>query len=169
MLEIYTDGSSLGNPGPGGWGVVIITDEQLLITNENSKNKKQELKNKSIELGGYEKNTTNNRMELTAVIEALKYFSARKVLTEIEIHTDSAYVLGGVTSWIKNWEINGWRTANKKPVLNQDLWQELVSLERSFKGKVSWQKVKGHSGHIYNDRADEIATQNALLQRKYVL
>lgn len=164
MLEIYTDGSSLGNPGPGGWGVVV------LVVDQNNQLKVESKKLKVLaEFGGGEKNTTNNRMELTAVIEALKYLSARKVLAEVKIHTDSAYVLGGITSWIKNWEKNGWRTADKKPVSNQDLWQELTSLEKSLGGKISWQKVKGHSGHIYNDRADEIATQNALLQRKYVL
>ena len=83
----------------------------------------------------------------------------------VVIHTDSAYVLGGITSWISNWERNGWKTANKKPVLNQELWQELISLVRNFEGKLSWNKVKGHSGHIYNDRADEIATTKAGLQK----
>lgn len=170
MLEIYTDGSSLGNPGPGGWGVVVITNDQLLITNDEISNTKNQIPRINfIEFSGGEKMTTNNRMELTAVIETFKYLNLRKSdfrkFEEIKIHTDSAYVLGGVTSWIKNWERNGWRTANKKPVLNQDLWQELVLLERSFEGKVSWQKVKGHSGHIHNDRADEIATQKALLQK----
>lgn len=143
-LEIYTDGSSLGNPGPGGWGVVVVDEEKIIK-----------------ELGGYSKDTTNNRMELTGAIEALKYISARKVLAHVVIHTDSAYVLGGVTSWINNWEKNGWRTANKKPVLNKELWQELVALSRELGNKISWQKVKGHSGHIYNDKADEIATKNA--------
>lgn len=153
-LEIYTDGSSLGNPGPGGWGVFVIKNEELEIKND-------------VELGGGEKNTTNNRMELQAVIEAFKYISARKVLAEnmVTIYADSAYVLNGVTSWIFGWEKNGWKTANKKPVLNQDLWQELIALTRSFKGKINWQKVKGHSGHVYNDKADEIATSCASKQK----
>jgi len=140
-LEIYTDGSSLGNPGRGGWGVVVVSDEKIIK-----------------EIGGGEKNTTNNRMELQAAIESLKYLCVRQGLTQSVIHTDSAYVLGGVTIWIHNWEKNGWKTANKKPVLNQELWQELVSLSRELGNKISWQKVKGHSGHVYNDKADEIAT-----------
>jgi len=117
------------------------------------------------ELGGYEKNTTNNRMELTAVIETLKYINKKYRESAVTIFADSNYVLTGITSWIHNWEKNGWRTVNKKPVLNQDLWKELISYVREFKGKIIWQKVKGHSGHIYNDRADEIATSKALLQK----
>jgi ribonuclease HI len=147
-IKIYTDGSSLGNPGPGGWGTVIIEKEKIIH-----------------ELGGHEKDTTNNRMELTAVIEALKYIIKNHKKDQVEIFADSTYVLGGVTSWIENWEKNGWRTANKKPVLNQDLWKELIELIRSYDNKIIWQKVKGHSGHIHNDRADEIATQKALLQK----
>ena len=146
-LEIYTDGSSLGNPGPGGYGAVVICDGKIMD-----------------ELGGGEKDTTNNRMEIMAVIETIKYLIKSKIL-ECEIHADSSYVLGGVTSWIENWEKNGWRTANKKPVMNQDLWKELIALIREYKGKISWQKVKGHSGHIHNDRADEIATTNANKQK----
>jgi len=162
-IKIYTDGSSLGNPGKGGWGVVIIKNEELGIRNENSNN--------IVELGGYDKNTTNNRMELQAVIEALKYLSARQGLAEnkkkdkVKIFADSNYVLLGVTSWIFNWEKNGWRTANKKPVLNQNLWKELIELIRNYGNKINWQKVKGHSGHVHNNRADEIATSKALLQK----
>lgn len=154
IIEIYTDGSSLGNPGPGGWGVVVVADNKIIK-----------------ELGGYDKNTTNNRMELMSVIEALKYISARQGLAEdkeysrIVIHADSAYVLGGVTTWIHNWEKNGWRTANKKEVLNQDLWKELISLVRAFKGELSWQKVKGHAGVEHNERADTIATTYASEQK----
>jgi len=156
MVEIYTDGSSLGNPGSGGWGVVVvITNDKLGIMN---------LKPEIIEFGGYDKDTTNNRMELTGAIEALKYLK-RIDFNKCEIYTDSAYVLGGVTSWINNWEKNGWKTANKKPVLNKELWQELVALSRELGNKISWQKVKGHSGHVYNDKADEIATSSALLQK----
>lgn len=150
-IKIYTDGSSLGNPGPGGWGIVFVENNKIVK-----------------ELGGYEKNTTNNRMELMAVIETLKYLCVRQGLTqksEMTIFADSNYVLTGITSWIHNWEKNGWRTANKKPVLNQDLWKELIIEVKKFKGKIIWQKVKGHSEHIYNDRADEIATSKALLQK----
>lgn len=152
ILEIYTDGSSLGNPGPGGWGTFIVKNEELGIKND-------------IELGGFYKDTTNNRMELQAVIEALKYVVKNKI-NEVTIHADSAYVLNGVTSWIFGWEKNGWRTANKKPVMNKEIWQELISLVREFKGKINWQKVKGHSGHVYNDKADEIATTYAANQKR---
>lgn len=147
-LEIYTDGSSLGNPGPGGWGVVFIENEKIIK-----------------ELGGYDKDTTNNRMELRAAIEALKYIIKNHKKDSVTIFADSNYVLSGITLWIYNWEKNGWRTANKKPVLNQDLWKELISLIRDYDNKISWEKVKGHSGHVHNDRADEIATSKALLQK----
>lgn len=142
MIEIYTDGSSLGNPGPGGWGVVVVKNRKIIS-----------------DFGGHDKETTNNRMELMGAIEALKYLSKNK--TEGEIHTDSTYVLNGITSWIHNWEKNGWKTANKKPVLNKELWEELSSLSKELGNKVSWKKVKGHSGHVFNDRADEIATEHA--------
>ncbi len=151
-IEIYTDGSSLGNPGRGGWGVVVVQNKKIIK-----------------DFGGFVKETTNNRMELTAVIEALKFFSTQPNLLKnkkIEIYTDSTYVLGGITSWINNWEKNGWKTAGKKPVLNQDLWKKLIILSRKLEDKLSWQKVKGHSGHIYNDRADEIATTFAEKQNK---
>lgn len=140
-LEIYTDGSSLGNPGKGGWGTVVVSGEKIIE-----------------ELGGFDKDTTNNRMELQAAIEALKYINKNHKKDSVTIYADSAYVLGGVTNWIFGWEKNGWKTSNKKPVLNQELWKELISLVRSFGGSITWQKVKGHSGHLYNDRADEIAT-----------
>ena len=152
IVEIYTDGSSLGNPGPGGWGTVITMNGKVID-----------------ELGGYEKNTTNNRMELQGVIEALKHINKNHKNSETIIHADSTYVLGGVTTWIHNWEKNGWRTANKKPVLNKDLWQELITLARSFDGKLTWQKVKGHSGVLHNERADKIATTCSNLQKKHVL
>jgi ribonuclease HI len=143
-IHIYTDGSSLGNPGPGGWGSVFIINEKIIH-----------------ELGGGEKNTTNNRMELMAVIETLKYITKNHKKDNVTIFADSNYVLSGITSWIHNWEKNGWRTANKKQVMNQDLWKELIELIRSYDNKINWQKVKGHSGHIHNDRADEIATTYA--------
>ena len=147
-IEIYTDGSSLGNPGPGGWGVVVVEKEKVIH-----------------EQGGYEKNTTNNRMELMAVIETLKYIIKHHTKSNVTIFADSNYVLSGIQSWIYNWEKNGWRTANKKQVLNQDLWKELIALVRNYGDKITWQKVKGHSGHIHNDRADEIATSCALKQK----
>jgi len=147
-IEIYTDGSSLGNPGPGGYGVVVVSGDKMIN-----------------EFGGYEKMTTNNRMELLAVIESLKYIIKNYVQDKVTIYADSAYVLGGVTTWIHNWEKNGWRTANKKEVLNQDLWKELIKLVREFKGHLSWQKVKGHAGHVHNERADVIATTYASKQK----
>ena len=147
-IQIYTDGSSLGNPGPGGWGTVVVGEGKIIE-----------------ELGGYNKDTTNNRMELQAAIEALRYMNQHHHEHTVTIHADSAYVLGGVTNWIFGWEKNGWRTSKKEPVLNQDLWQELIGMVREFKGKIIWQKVKGHSGHIYNDKADEIATEYAAKKR----
>lgn len=162
-IKIYTDGSSLGNPGPGGWGVVVvITNEKLGIKNKNPKIK-------IVEIGSYEKNTTNNRMELMAVIEALKYITEKHKKDEVTIFADSNYVLLGVTSWIHNWEKNNWRTANKKSVLNQDLWKDLIELIRNYNGRLKWEKVKGHSGHIYNDKADSIATGCAISQKKHIL
>jgi len=149
-LEIYTDGSSLGNPGPGGWGVVIT---------ERQKIKK--------ELGGFEEKTTNNRMEIKAVIESLKFLKQNNCTREVIIFVDSNYVLLGITKWIFNWQKNGWKTANKKSVLNQDLWQELFDLKEGCPSKLSWQKVKGHSGHIYNEKADDIATCCASKQKNH--
>ena len=149
-LEIYTDGSSLGNPGPGGWGVVITEQEKI---------KK--------ELGGFEKNTTNNKMEIRAVIESLKYLKQNNFNKEAIIFVDSNYVLLGITEWIFNWQKNGWKTANKKPVLNQDLWQELFLLKENCPAMLSWQKVKGHSGHTFNEKADEIATSCASKQKTH--
>lgn len=144
VIEIYTDGSSLGNPGPGGYGVVVVEGNKIVK-----------------EFGGYEKQTTNNRMELMAVIEALEYTIRHYKGSKVSICADSAYVLGGVTTWIHNWEKNGWKTANKKPVLNQDLWQGLIALVRNFEGTILWEKVKGHNGHIHNERADFVATSYA--------
>ena len=134
MLKIWTDGSCLGNPGSGGWGFVA-TDG--IHTAERS---------------GGESNTTNNRMELTAVIRAL---SAAKNHSELEIHTDSQYVKNGMLSWIKNWKRNNWRTADKKPVKNQDLWQQLDEL--SSTKKIHWFWVRGHNGDEMNERVDLLA------------
>ncbi len=143
-IAIYTDGSSLGNPGPGGFGVVVVKDGKIID-----------------EIGGGDKNTTNNRMELRAIINALKYIIKNFLKEDVTIFADSEYCLKGITTWVFNWEKNGWRTANKKAVLNQDLWQELLGLTRRFEDNIKWEKVKGHSGHEHNDRADEIAVAYA--------
>jgi ribonuclease HI len=140
MINIYTDGSAKGNPGPGGWGV-IMTDGK-----------------KVVELGGHQEYTTNNRMELTAAINSLKNiksFAPKESLPEIRVYTDSEYVMKGITVWIHGWRAKGWKTAAKKPVLNQDLWQEL--LDQTEGKKINWNYVAGHSGHEANERCDEIA------------
>lgn len=133
-VTIYTDGACSGNPGPGGWGA-------LLLYGEHEK-----------ELYGGEAETTNNRMELQAAIEAL---NALKRSCEIDLYTDSQYVKGGITGWIHGWKKNGWKTSNKKPVKNVELWQALD--EALKRHKVSWHWVKGHAGHEGNERADELA------------
>ncbi len=134
MLKIYTDGSCLGNPGPGGWAFVAT----------DGKN--------TAERSGGEKDTTNNKMELTAVIRAL---SAARKHAEVEIHTDSQYVKNGMQAWIKNWKKNGWKTADKKTVKNQELWQELDELAQKI--KIHWHWVRGHAGHEMNERVDTLA------------
>ena len=136
LINIYADGGCRGNPGPGGWGV-------LMQSGENSK-----------ELWGGEANTTNNRMELTAVIRALE---ALKRPTAAHIHTDSQYVQKGISQWIHNWKRNGWRTADKKPVKNAELWQRLDELSKTHELKWLW--VKGHAGHPGNERADALANR----------
>ena len=135
MITIYTDGACSGNPGIGGWGVVILEE-----------NKEDRL------LNGGNDNTTNNRMELTAAIEALKYFEDRQTITLI---TDSKYVKDGIQSWIQNWKKNGWKTAAKKPVKNKELWIELDQL--ISRHTISWEWVKGHDGNVYNEKADYLA------------
>ena len=143
-IIIYTDGSSLGNPGPGGWGSVLLFPDK-----------------KVIELGGREKESTNNRMEMTAGIEALKEISKRKpAVKKIVIHTDSSYVLNGITMWVYAWQKNNWMTKTKEQVLNKDLWEELFKLDFSLRTKyqVEWVKVVGHSGVHLNERCDAIAT-----------
>lgn len=137
MITIYTDGASRGNPGPGGWAGIIVTGHQV------------------VELGGQENHTTNNRMELSGVIKSLEY-AGRLSDEPIELFTDSEYVIKGVTLWIEGWQKRNWKTASKKPVLNQDLWREL--LVASEGKKINWQYVPGHSGHGLNERADTIAT-----------
>jgi ribonuclease HI len=131
---VHTDGACSGNPGPGGWGVILRWGDH-----------RKELK-------GGEPNTTNNRMELTAAIMALE---ALKRPCTVELHTDSEYLRQGITTWIQNWKRNGWRTADRKPVKNVDLWQRLeAALSRH---KVHWHWVRGHAGHDLNERADELA------------
>ena len=134
MKEVFTDGACRGNPGPGGWGALIRIDGQ-----ERS-------------LSGAASDTTNNRMELMAAIEGLAYFSEPSTIC---LTTDSQYVRQGITQWIRGWNRNGWRTSNKQPVKNQDLWQRLDALAE--KHDVSWFWVKGHSGHLENERADQLA------------
>lgn len=132
-ITIYTDGACSGNPGKGGWAAVIIEDE-----NEKT-------------ISGSEMLTTNNRMELLAVINALKEVSSAK----LDIYTDSKYVKNGIESWIKNWKMNGWKTAAKQPVKNKDLWLELDTLVT--KKEIEWKWVKGHSNDHYNTIVDEAA------------
>lgn len=136
LIEIFTDGGCRGNPGPGGWGA-------LLRFNQTVK-----------ELKGSEAETTNNRMELMAAIQA---FEALKRPCEVVITTDSQYVKNGISQWLPNWKKRGWKTANNHPVKNQDLWQRL---EQALQGhKVEWKWVKGHSGHAENERVDQLANQ----------
>ena len=137
MIKIYTDGACKGNPGVGGWGALLIQNEQ------------------SIEIFDGELETTNNRMELMAVIEALKH--ATSIKDDVQIYTDSSYVQKGIQEWIHNWKMNGWRSSNKKPVKNQDLWQMLDTLNSSL--NVDWFWVKGHAGHPGNERADFLANE----------
>ena len=139
-LFAYTDGGCSGNPGPGGWGVVLQAVEAGEIVKER-------------ELSGGETQTTNNRMELTAAIRALE---ALNKASSITIVTDSTYLRDGITKWIHGWKRNGWKTAAKKDVKNADLWQRLDSAQTRH--QVSWDWVKGHAGHEGNERADKLAT-----------
>ena len=135
MIKIFTDGACSGNPGIGGWGVVILIND-----------------NDPIFLNGGEIQTTNNRMELTATIKALTYFIEPQLIT---LTTDSKYVKDGIESWIANWKKNGWRTTSKKPVKNKELWVELDS--QIAKHNITWKWVKGHAGDRYNEKADFLA------------
>ena len=134
MIIAYTDGACSGNPGTGGWGVKIEAGESIK------------------ELLGGEPDTTNNRMELMAAIEALNHFEEHQAIT---IFTDSTYVKDGITSWIINWKKRGWKTASNKPVKNVDLWQTLDAATQRH--SVTWKWVKGHAGHPGNERADQLA------------
>lgn len=133
-IEVYTDGACRGNPGPGGWGALLRFDEH------------------EKELYGSEAHTTNNRMELTAAIEGLRAISEN---SDIALYTDSQYVQKGITEWLPNWKARQWKTASKKPVKNADLWKAL-ELEVN-KHRVEWHWVRGHSGHVENERADALA------------
>ncbi|MBD3785536.1 MAG: ribonuclease HI [Sphingomonadales bacterium] len=138
-LHAWTDGACSGNPGPGGWGVLMRAMEGAAVVKER-------------ELQGGEADTTNNRMELLAAINALEALTRE---SEITITTDSAYVKNGVTGWIHGWKRNGWKTADRKPVKNVDLWQRLDAAQARH--KVTWKWIKGHAGHAENERADELA------------
>ena len=140
MIKIYTDGSCLENPGDGGWAAIIIFGQQKKI------------------ISGNQENTTNNRMELLAPIEALKTLQKN---SRLEIITDSKYVKLGITEWIHNWKKNGWKTSNKKEVKNVDLWKQLDSLVKDFDAKWSW--VKGHSTDLLNNEVDLLAKKAAKL------
>lgn len=137
-VEIYTDGGCHGNPGPGGWAVVVIADDVAK------------------QLSGGEKQTTNNRMELTAAINALKIIhnTPNFLQKQIIVNIDSQYVKNGITTWIKNWKAKGWKTADKKPVKNQDLWILLDSLNEGL--NITWNWVKGHAGIKYNEICDQL-------------
>ena len=138
ITEIFTDGACLGNPGPGGWGVLL------------------RWRGVEKELSGGEADTTNNRMELMAAIKGIE---ALKLSPAADLYTDSKYVIDGITKWIAGWKKNGWRTAAKKPVKNKDLWQHL---EQALDGhEVAWHWVKGHAGHAENERVDDLAKQAA--------
>jgi ribonuclease HI len=143
MIEIFTDGACSGNPGPGGWGAILRKDAT------------------ERELFGGEALTTNNRMEMMAVIEALR---ALKTSVEARVHTDSQYVQKGISEWIHGWKRRGWKTANKEPVKNEDLWRELDRLAAQH--KIEWIWVKGHAGHEENERADALARRGVELARK---
>ncbi|WP_165214814.1 ribonuclease HI [Affinirhizobium pseudoryzae] len=134
QVEIFTDGACSGNPGPGGWGAILRYGEVQK------------------ELYGGEADTTNNRMELLAAITAL---NALKTPCEVDLHTDSKYVMDGISKWIFGWKKNGWKTSDKKPVKNGELWQQLDQANQRH--KVTWHWVKGHAGHPENERADELA------------
>lgn len=137
-INLYSDGSSLGNPGPGGWGTLLVY---------NGKEK---------ELSGGKELTTNNQMELTGVIEGLK---ALKEPCEVHVISDSSYVVKAINEWLKNWVKNNWKTASKKPVKNIDLWQEYLKVSKIHKIEASW--VKGHAGHEENERCDILARTQA--------
>ena len=133
-VDLFTDGACSGNPGPGGWGVILRAGGH------------------EKEISGGERATTNNRMELLAVINGL---NALKASSEVTVHTDSRYVMDGATQWLKRWKMNGWKTSDKKPVRNDDLWRALDAAVSAH--KVQWRWIRGHSDHVENERADALA------------
>ncbi len=135
-VVIYTDGACSGNPGPGGWGAILMSGQHRK------------------EINGGEANTTNNRMELYAAIAALEQL---KGPSRVDLHTDSAYLRNGITQWIHGWKRNGWRTADRKPVKNAEMWQRLEAA--THRHQITWHWVKGHAGHPENERADELARE----------
>lgn len=143
-LIIYTDGASRGNPGPGGWGAVILVDGYAM------------------EIAGSAKKATNNQMELQAVLEVLSDSAARAYKGSVTVLSDSAYVVNGLNSWVWNWEKKGWVTMQKTPVENKALWQKLLVLLKEYGGRLAIGKVKGHGGELYNERCDELAVNAAL-------
>lgn len=141
-VDIYTDGACSGNPGPGGWGAVICYQSM------------------ESDLSGGEQTTTNNRMEMMAAIKSLESLPRR---SHVNLYTDSMYLRDGVTRWMANWKKNGWKTSDKKPVKNQDLWLQLDAL--LLKQDITWHWVKGHAGHEFNERADGLARNAIIAQR----
>jgi len=145
-ITIYTDGSSLGNPGAGGWGSLVMSDKSV------------------VELGGSEKDTTNNRMELLAMIKAFEMLAERGITDyDVTLYADSKYVLNGLQSWIKGWKAKGWKKADGKEVLNQDLWVALDGLYEFLQtdNKLFLEHVKAHNGEVFNERVDDIARESA--------
>ena len=144
ITNLYTDGACSGNPGPGGWGAVAYFDDRTCH-----------------EFGGRDGATTNNRMEMQAAISALEFFASTRQTHQCVLYTDSEYLIKGITQWVKGWKKKGWKTAAGKPVLNQDLWEILDTLDRQVQAQtkvpVSWQHVRGHSGNVGNERCDTIA------------
>jgi ribonuclease HI len=144
-ILIFTDGSSRGNPGPGGWGAVVVASQRV------------------VELGGGESHTTNNRMEMQAVISTIDFLIEYELLTlnfKCVVYTDSAYVINGITKWVAGWKARGWMTLQKEQVLNRDLWEKLSYLLEDMPGdeKIEWKLLKGHVGVLGNERCDKIAT-----------
>lgn len=135
---MYTDGACSGNPGRGGWAWVLVENGSVVAQDS-----------------GASEMTTNNKMELQAVIEGLTYLSTKTAITEVHVFTDSTYVQQGITSWILKWKANGWKTANKQPVKNQELWQTLDSLAQKL--SITWQWVKGHNNNQFNNLCDRLA------------
>jgi ribonuclease HI len=144
-ISIYTDGACAGNPGPGGWAAILVAGERRH------------------EISGYEPATTNNRMEMRAALEALE---ALESPSDVDLYTDSQYLMNGMKDWLPRWRKNGWRTADKKPVKNADLWQALETA--TARHSVRWHWVKGHAGHPENERCDELANEAIRLHRSLV-